>query len=126
MNNQCLVNGDLLTINNCYNASIFSGLLNVQEFLQQVYPWNCLVNNKQATQTGSFCPLLFFGSHSDHCSIFWISFLSTSVCFKVILARTTFFHCLLPLHLIMHLHHALVGIRISMSCELGSTSKNPP
>jgi hypothetical protein len=60
-----LVDGDLLTTNNCFNVSILSGLPNVQEFLQQVCPWNYLAYSKQATQISLFYPLSFFGSHSN-------------------------------------------------------------
>jgi hypothetical protein len=59
-----LVNNDLLTTNNYFNASIFNGLPGVQKFFQQICLWNCLMN-KQATQTSLFCPLSLFGSYLD-------------------------------------------------------------
>ncbi len=104
MSDQCLVDGDFLSTNNHYNASILSGLPNVQELFQHVYPWNCPVIIKQAAQTRSFYPLSLFGSHPDPLQHFLDLFPFSKCSFlSQFGGRTTFFHCLLS-----HApHHAL-------------------
>jgi hypothetical protein len=62
-----------------------------------------------------------------HYNILWISILSTSACFWVILVGEPLSSIYsFPLCLIMHLDHALVGTSIGMSSESCSTSKNFP
>jgi hypothetical protein len=76
-----LVNGDFLTTNNHLNASMLYGLLGMQKFFQEVWSWYCLVNGKQATQTGSLCPFVLLDPIQIRYNIFWISFASANAHF---------------------------------------------
>ncbi len=105
LNNQHLVNGDFLTTNNYSNASILTGLPSVQELLQQVWSWDCLMNNKQTTQIGSLYPLSFFESHPDPLQHFMDFF-----CFRKCLLLNHFGRWTTPLHLFLS---------FAPHCELG-------
>jgi hypothetical protein len=99
-----LINGDFLTTNDCSNLSILYGIPSMQKFLQQVWFWNCLMNNKQASKTSSFCPLSLFGFHFNPLKHFWNLF-----CFNRCLLLNYFGRWISLLHLFLTLapHHVL-------------------
>lgn len=122
-----MINGDFLTTKDCSNLSILYGILNMQKFLQQVWSWNCLVNNKQASQTCLFYPLSLCGFHLDPLKHFLNLF-----CFNKCLLLNYFGKWIALLHLFLTLvpHHVL-GLELGRYNKryvkiINSTSKNPP
>jgi hypothetical protein len=85
-----LVNGDIFTTKIYFNAAILDGFPSVQEFFQQICPWNCTMNRKKATKTSPLYSLPLFGSHLDPIQHFLDLF--------------PFSRCLLPNHFLASAH----------------------